>query len=214
MAEVLITLGIIGIVAAMTMPTIIQNHKKAVLKTRFDKAHSILRQVVERFKYDSGGDLYGLYYSPNDANGEQLRLAFFSYFKGTKNKDILTEIKPYYTSAKNSTQSIHACPASCCISAAINAYIVADGIMFLACARDNSINFVFDINGNSIGPNKWGVDLFDFDLGSDNKLDTNFTCNQSNCGTYFGVRTTHVNDGIGCTTCAVQDTNYFKKIDY
>src|SRR5699024_8953629 len=137
-----------GIVAAMTMPTIIQNHKKAVLKTRFDKAHSILRQVVERFKYDSGGDLYGLYYSPNDANGEQLRLAFFSYFKGTKNKDILTEIKPYYTSAKNSTQSIHACPASCCISAAINAYIVADGIMFLACARDNSINFVFDINGN------------------------------------------------------------------
>lgn len=68
--------------------------------------------------------------------------------------------------------------------------------MFLACARDNSINFVFDINGNSIGPNKWGVDLFDFDLGSDNKLDTNFTCNQSNCGTYFGVRTTHVMMGL------------------
>ena len=35
LAEVLITLGIIGVVAAMTMPALIANHRQAVLKTQF-----------------------------------------------------------------------------------------------------------------------------------------------------------------------------------
>lgn len=216
LAEVLITLGIIGIVAAMTLPGIIANHRKAVLKTQFDKAHSVLRQVVERMIYDAGGDLYGMYYDDNDQKGEELREAFFSYFKDTKNEDILTEIKPYYTSARNSKTSIHNCPAGCCTEPGKKAYIVVDGIMYLACARDDSINFAFDINGNNKGPNKWGVDLFDFDLGSDNKLTVStYSCNTQNCNTYFGTTSTNnVNDGIGCTDCAVKDPDYFKKIDY
>lgn len=34
LAEVLITLGIIGVVAAMTLPTLIQNHQKQVYATQ------------------------------------------------------------------------------------------------------------------------------------------------------------------------------------
>ena len=88
--------------------------------------------------------------------------------------------------------------------------------MYLACARDDSINFAFDINGNNKGPNKWGVDLFDFDFGSENKLTvSNLKCSRIYCNTYFGVRgETHVNDGLACTDCAMKDPDYFKKIDY
>ena len=154
----------------MTLPGIITKHRNMVLKTQFDKAHSVLRQVVEKMVYDSGGDLYGMYYSPTDEKGDELREAFFSYFKGTTNEEILAEIKPYYTSAKNSTTTIHNCPAGCCMNPGEKSYIVVDGIMYLACARDNSINFAFDINGNNKGPNKWGIDLFDFDFGNNNKL--------------------------------------------
>ena len=37
LAEVLITLGIIGVVAAMTMPTLIQNHQKRSLEVATQK---------------------------------------------------------------------------------------------------------------------------------------------------------------------------------
>lgn len=37
LAEVLITLGIIGIVSAMTLPSIVASHRKEVLKAEFKK---------------------------------------------------------------------------------------------------------------------------------------------------------------------------------
>ena len=47
LAEVLITLGIIGVVAAMTIPTLISNTNGAQFKTGFKKALSTLsRQTI------------------------------------------------------------------------------------------------------------------------------------------------------------------------
>lgn len=46
LAEVLVTLGIIGVVAALTMPTLIDNHRKAVTETRLEKFYSLMSQAV------------------------------------------------------------------------------------------------------------------------------------------------------------------------
>lgn len=46
LAEVLITLGIIGIVAAMTMPVLIANHRKTVIETRLKKFYSSINQAI------------------------------------------------------------------------------------------------------------------------------------------------------------------------
>ena len=46
LAEVLITLAIIGVVAALTMPTLINNTSGAQFKTAFKKAMSVLSQAV------------------------------------------------------------------------------------------------------------------------------------------------------------------------
>ena len=46
LAEVLITLGIIGIVAAMTMPALIANHQKQAAVAAVKKAYSILNQAL------------------------------------------------------------------------------------------------------------------------------------------------------------------------
>lgn len=46
LAEVLVTLGIIGVVAAMTMPTLIGNTKPKELEAQFKKAHSMLSQAT------------------------------------------------------------------------------------------------------------------------------------------------------------------------
>ena len=63
LAEVLITLGIIGVVAAMTLPVLIQNYQKKATATSVKKAYSELNQIIDRAKADygdpSGWDYYG-----------------------------------------------------------------------------------------------------------------------------------------------------------
>ena len=54
LAEVLITLGIIGVVAALTLPTVIKNYQKQVTITRLQKAYSILGQVAQKSIVDKG----------------------------------------------------------------------------------------------------------------------------------------------------------------
>lgn len=44
LAEVLITLGIIGVVAALTLPTLIKKYEAKALETQFEKAYSVLSQ--------------------------------------------------------------------------------------------------------------------------------------------------------------------------
>lgn len=46
LAEVLITLGIIGIVAALTIPGLVANHRKKVVTTRMQKFYSVMNQAV------------------------------------------------------------------------------------------------------------------------------------------------------------------------
>jgi prepilin-type N-terminal cleavage/methylation domain-containing protein len=59
LAEVLITLGIIGVVAAMTMPTLMANVRKAQYSAAFKKGISTLNQAVRsnvaNYDFDFGG---------------------------------------------------------------------------------------------------------------------------------------------------------------
>ncbi len=54
LAEVLITLGIIGVVAAMTMPSLIQNYQKRQTAVRLEKFYSIMSQAVLQWQNDEG----------------------------------------------------------------------------------------------------------------------------------------------------------------
>ena len=47
LAEILITLGIVGIISALTIPTLIQNHKKQVLVNQLKKAMSEISQGLQ-----------------------------------------------------------------------------------------------------------------------------------------------------------------------
>lgn len=46
LAEVLITIGIIGVVAAMTMPVLIAAHRKHIVVTKLEKVYSVFNQAV------------------------------------------------------------------------------------------------------------------------------------------------------------------------
>ncbi len=54
LAEVLITLGIIGVVAALTIPTLMANHRKQVVETRLAKFYSTMNQAIKMAEVDYG----------------------------------------------------------------------------------------------------------------------------------------------------------------
>ena len=47
LAEVLITLGVIGVVAAMTMPVLVQNYQKKLVVTRLKHFSSTMQQAAQ-----------------------------------------------------------------------------------------------------------------------------------------------------------------------
>lgn len=55
LAEVLITLGIIGVVAAMTIPTLITEHQKRTTVTKLQKAISVINQAY-RLSFEELGE--------------------------------------------------------------------------------------------------------------------------------------------------------------
>ena len=54
LAETLITLGIIGVVAGLTMPTLISNYRKHVVETRLEKFYSEINQAVKMSEIENG----------------------------------------------------------------------------------------------------------------------------------------------------------------
>lgn len=54
LAEVLITLGIIGVVAAMTMPVLIANYQKQVTVDRLKKSFSVISNAFVTSQYENG----------------------------------------------------------------------------------------------------------------------------------------------------------------
>ena len=61
LAEVLITLGIIGVVAAMTIPTLVGNYKKSVVENKLKQAVSIINQAIILSAVDNGTpDIWGI----------------------------------------------------------------------------------------------------------------------------------------------------------
>ena len=83
LAEVLITLGIIGVVAALTMPALIQQQHKLVVETRLKKFYSVINQAITMSERDNGDKLY---WTPSDSD-DLWNLYLKKYIKYVKEED-------------------------------------------------------------------------------------------------------------------------------
>ncbi len=103
LAEVLITLGIIGIVAAMTMPTLIQKNNNRVVETRLMKFYSAINQAIKMAEVDYGDkkDWYeaGLHGAEFDKDGNPVQ--------GSSNQErwFNKYLRPYMKVVKTETLS-------------------------------------------------------------------------------------------------------------
>lgn len=74
LAEVLITLGVIGVVAAITLPTLIQQYNKVVWVNQLKKSVSMLEQGFQKAMADDGVTSNAIYF----ADGSKLILSIYS----------------------------------------------------------------------------------------------------------------------------------------
>lgn len=84
LAEVLITLGIIGVVCALTIPSLMQKTQDKELRTAWKKAYSELSQAQEQLNQDYSGNMYG---ECNDFDDKCLRDLFVTKIKTIKSCD-------------------------------------------------------------------------------------------------------------------------------
>ena len=101
LAEVLITIAIVGVVAAMTIPTLVSSYQKKLFETKVKYTYSLLANVVERSVAD-GGDIktwdYGDSYRAEDT-GKFVKLHFEPYFQVLDSG--ISSTYYYYTKLKN-----------------------------------------------------------------------------------------------------------------
>ena len=93
LAEVLITLGIIGIVASLTLPNIIYNYQKHVVETRLQKFYSTINQAVRLTEQDYG-DRENWAQQGNQNEIEFINKYYVPYLNVTKTKKFAWN-KPY-----------------------------------------------------------------------------------------------------------------------
>lgn len=172
LAEVLITLGIIGVVAAMTMPALIANHRKTVLKTQFKKAYSELQQVNQNFIKDYDMNICEYNWQMWDetksgyASSKATSDTFIKYYTGdgTSKSQILgsNQIKNL-TGTKTVPQTLFDDGGAVDIQK--RTFYFEFGISNYKCPIIS-----VDVNGYYKRPNQLGVDIFSFRPTKDGKI--------------------------------------------
>ena len=226
LAEVLITLGIIGVVAAMTIPNLIANYRAHQLSSRFLESYSIIQQVFKQMESDE------VSLSPRDYGLGQYYKTFMRYLQapydcglggsvGENNKNF--KGKPCYnTSGRYSDVGYKTLDGS---KTAANQALLDDGQIALQngtlllfenignSAKDR-VYVSVDLNGYNNKPNRWGYDLFTFQL-KDGELKTMgaIGTDYTDMNTYCSKDSSSAFNGITCAQKAKENPQeYFKYV--
>ena len=150
LAEVLITLGIIGVVAAMTMPTLLNSTNGAQYRTAYKKALSVLSQAVV---LNVALDDYDLSQATTSSDTDTAKASLYSLFRNRMNvvSDSGTSNVDSWTAGNDNSAKFG--------DASNYTMFFNDGISFTfaksaaQCSQTNPCKGAIDINGAK-NPNK------------------------------------------------------------
>ncbi len=189
LAEVLVTIGIIGIVAAMTIPSLINRYRTFVLMQQFKKAYAAVSVAAEKVQFDMGENVkcfYGTGGTGGTADSwDDCRLFFQELFKEMNTiksckrfafkkgclppefykapEDVFAEAYPNRDPDTSKEYFMRDCThfSSENIKNDDHVYVLQGGFHVILYAQGNAPVFWVDVNGKK-RPNKWGHDLFAF----------------------------------------------------
>ena len=194
LAEILITLGIIGIVAAMTIPTLISKYQEKVLENQFKRSYAIINQALLS-AHSQFGYIPKCYYSSDGGSIQEESqckalteefLASLKIVKTCKDHAFENGCVPEYKGVDDILKEQHKddedydedywqdyATRNCGgfntdkILNNKTVYNLADGtILFFYSSTTGCVITAIDINGMK-GPNKWGHDLYALTLRTD-----------------------------------------------
>lgn len=217
LAEVLITLGIIGVVAAITIPNVIKNYKAIVLESQFKKAYSVFSQATERIIIEelggltdlsgvSAAELLNFYqkYMAKAVQCDRFQTCPGGVFPKANNERWGSDfIVNNYKTYNGNTVNIYGI-ADAAIALQDGTFAIIDG------AAANKY-ITIDINGWKNKPNKLGHDFFMFQIVKGHlqpigKRGTNSDYN------LCSKTSTSGHNGKGCAIKALYDKKYFKNL--
>lgn len=208
LAEILITLGIIGVVAAMTIPILINKINEIQTVSKVKKFYSTMSQAIKLAVEESGEDVLTWAEQASKFSGG-------SYWQGASyesGKILWSKLAPYLKVANVCTKSESAGSSPICGENPYKVYsfsdssrivgryaadygiriIMNDGSSFFLRTNGNCSTtsndvcgaFWYDTNGFSKKPNVYGKDVFIFAILSDNRLrpDDGNSCTKRNTG--------------------------------
>lgn len=156
LSEVLITLVIIGIIAAITVPMVTANSNDKALKAALRKNHSVLAQAMNRYYIDNGEHID---YETDTHNNFILK--YFNIAKVGIDAEDLKNIKYQIYSRKKEF------PASQYYFSPEEAVLLTDGTLIerhRTIGSHNIQGFLIDVNGPYKKPNRLGIDTFYFEV--------------------------------------------------
>ena len=209
LAEVLITLGIIGIVAAITIPTISKNIRHSELQQQFKKSYAVMSQAIAYTKMDLGTDnikqTYTYHEGSTYVNAPEFINAFYNRLKIEGDKTYkVPRVNRYTVSPRNYTNTANAYWDY--IGHENPSELLPDGSSVDCMINSGRINLSVDLNGPYKKPNRVGYDIFYFVIHSDNRLrppklgdlNTFYICDKTS---------TSEQNGMSCSYWAMIDKN-------
>ena len=207
LAEVLITLGIIGVVAAITSPSLIQNNKAARLRSQFLKSYSTIQQAFRQMEADdvsTDPSTYGdnTFYK---TFGQYLKVAVHcGNYSANKSPVCWTINAPYKTlNNKNNAYTDYFDNGQ---------FVLMDGTNVLMENYAKRLYVSVDLNGYKTKPNRWGYDLFTFEFidGELRTMGSSGTTHYANLEKYCSLTDNSNLNGITCAHKAKNNSDYFK----
>lgn len=173
LAEVLITLGIIGIVATMVIPGLIGDYKKSQYVSALKKTYAVLNEAIIKYETDNSciGDLSkcGDFYNTNAATKWN---AIIPYLKLAQDCGIENGCFPdtqykYLVSIDGISPYNYSTDPLCAKGSLVNGTLIgisgdaASGSTYSGTGEGpiDYTRFFIDVNGIN-APNQWGRDLF------------------------------------------------------
>ena len=206
LAEILVTLGVIGIVVAMTLPMLARNYQFYIRQQQFKKAYAALEIAVQKTQIDMGEGVRCFWLNNSWEDGNWYDCDYFfselaknfkliqicernAFNKGCIPKDFRGgDIVYAQTQGGDDLDAAKGTYNYSCggfsdeyIRNNNLAYVTNSGFTIIQYPVNSrkeiwSPTFLLDINAHK-GPNKWGHDIFVFMLQKKNKRDSIFRLN-------------------------------------
>lgn len=190
LAEVLITLGILGIVIAMTMPFLINKYQRIVTVERLKRAYALVETAVQTYRAENDGNdldstpIMGQYYNNRIIDMSRFGKMMSSHLQTLKEghfkdwmclragetpryKNLRNGILGYNTGINNTSSYYLELNDGTCIGFYRSGYSWGNTSYGNS---DNVLQVFIDIDGSHRGPNLLGKDTFSFYLMKDGKL--------------------------------------------